>query len=325
VPERGRLVVVCQVTEACNLGCAFCAYDRRLSRPRESADPGRLLRLAGALSERQRHTGQATLLSWLGGEPLLWPPLGALDAQCRRLGLELGVTTNGTTLGSPAVRAHLLAHYAEVTVSVDGLGALHDGLRAWPGGFAFLRRTVGALAAEKRARGQGPLLRANVVLMRDTVRGLRALALELAAWGIEELTFNQLGGRDRPEFYPGHRLRADDVMHLRATLPALRAELAGHGLRLLGGGRYLDRMAATTAARPLGVADCGAGQRFLFVALDGRLSPCSFTTEALGIPMESVAPPALAEGFAAARVARRPLACDDCHSTQVFGKFERGA
>ena len=37
--DRERLVVVCQVTEECNLGCAFCGYDRRLPRTRLSADP----------------------------------------------------------------------------------------------------------------------------------------------------------------------------------------------------------------------------------------------------------------------------------------------
>ena len=98
----------------------------------------------------RRATGRRVLVSWLGGEPLLWPPLQALTRRFRRvLGLEVGVTTNGTTLGSAAMRAHLLEDYAEVTISVDGLGAMHDELRRWPGGFAFLRRTVALLAAER--------------------------------------------------------------------------------------------------------------------------------------------------------------------------------
>jgi MoaA/NifB/PqqE/SkfB family radical SAM enzyme len=319
--EGGRLVVVCKVTQACNLGCAFCGYDRALPWPRGTAAPERLAQLGQTLASLQRETGRPVLVSWLGGEPLLWQPLTALALQFRALGLALSVTTNGTTLGSPAVRAHLCDEYAEVTVSVDGLGDVHDRLRAWPGGFAFLRRHVTALAAGRRDRR--PLLRANLVLMRDNVPDLRALCLELASWGFDELTWNQLGGNDRPAFYPAHRLRPEDVAAVRALLPGLRAELAARGVRLGGGERYLERFAATSAGRALPVADCGAGERFLFVGLDGTIAPCSFTARELGVPLAALAAPerALGARFRDARLRARPAACDDCHSTQVFGKF----
>ena len=87
---------------------------------------------------------RSVLLSLLGGEPLLWAPLASLEGQLLELGLALGVTTNGTTLGSPNVRRRLLERYAELTVSIDGLAATHDRLRALDGAYqaALARRAI---------------------------------------------------------------------------------------------------------------------------------------------------------------------------------------
>src|SRR5262249_45728747 len=163
------------------------------------ADADLIRAFAGRLAEHQQATGDTVLVSWLGGEPLLWPPLTNLTVHCtERLGLRVSTTTNGTTLASPDVRRHLLEHYSELTVSVDGVGAVHDELRGWRGGFAALRNGVSHLAEAKRAVRRGPLLRANVVLMGQTISDFERLCIELARWGIEEITFNQLGGRERP-------------------------------------------------------------------------------------------------------------------------------
>ena len=319
-----RLVVVCRITERCNLGCAFCGYDRGLTWPRRQARLERLLALGARVAAFRRQSGREVLLSWLGGEPLLWPSFRALGpALAGALALPLGVTTNGTALGSPALRAHLVRHYAEVTVSVDGVGDTHDRLRQWPGGFARLARWIPALAEEKRRRGgAGPVLRANVVLMRDNVGELPALAHALAGWGIDEITVNQLGGNDRPEFFPAHHLAPGDVERLVAVLPGLRAELRARGVRLRGAPSYFERLRASAGRRALPVLDCAPGERFLFATEEGRLSPCSFSEQPYGVPLDDVAGlDALPARFRAAAARARFAGCDDCHSTQVFGKF----
>lgn len=225
------MVIVWRITERCNLACKFCGFDRDLPRPRREADPQSILEFGALLSEYQRRTGDAVLVSWLGGEPLLWPPLTDLTRAFRNeYRLAVSTTTSGTSLRSPAVRAHLLEHYSELTVSVDAVGALHDQLRGWPGGYASLQCDVAALVQEKRARGHGPILRANVLLMRETLAGFEQLCVELAGWGIEEVTFNQLGGNDRPEFYPAHRLLPEQAEYLATQLPRMRRQLAAQGL-----------------------------------------------------------------------------------------------
>ncbi len=313
------MIVVWRVVDSCNLACPFCAYDRRLDFPRKQADPAQVARFIDRLAE-WRAAGEPVLLSWLGGEPLVWPELEALTRRAHAAGLALSVTTNGTTLNSPLSRHHLISCYSEVTVSIDGFAGFHNAMRGWKNAFAKLEKGVKALIAE---REDGLKVRANVVLMRDNIAEFPDLCRELARWGIDEISFNQLGGRDRPEFWPRHRLRAEDVANLRDWLPNLRASLGR--TRLIGGDAYLDRIEETTLDRPLPVADCRVAETFLFIDEDGRISPCSFTPDHFGRKVDDIGPDwPLAEAgawFRASQRSRPAHDCANCPSTQQFDKW----
>lgn len=320
------VVVLWRVTERCNLACAFCAYDRGVSRARRVASAGTVLALGETLGRFQRESAARVLVSWLGGEPLLWAPLAAVSRAYRlRHALALSLTTNGTRLHDRDTRALLVEHYSEITISVDDIGERHDRLRGKAGLYASLARSVTQLAKDKQAAGNGPLLRANVVLMRDNIATFAVLCRELAGWGIEEITFNQLGGADRPEFFPAHRLLPEPVRQFAADLPALRRELAACGMTLRGADAYLNRIAASSRGETLAPADCAPGRDFLFIDEAGRVAPCAHTPGDYGVPLETLDGPAeiagLPERFGAARHLRRASACADCHSTQHHGKF----
>ena len=327
-PTRGleRLVVVWRVTEHCNLSCPFCAYDRRLTRPRASADPGELRRIGRVLAEFQAQTGQPVLVSWLGGEPLLWEPLRDVTQEyVQDFGLRVSTTTNGTTLRSARVREHLIRSYAELTVSIDGLPEFHDALRGRRGLFAEVKDACRELVDEKRKAAAPLLLRANTVLMRQTVQTWPGLLDELASWSFDEISFNQLGGNDRPEFYPDHSLLPSQAEELIRAFPAQRERLQARNVQLCGSRGYLQRFAATAERRPIAIADCHPGERFLFIDQTGALSPCSFTSADYGLGTQAVSDwkhlQQLPLWFAEARAARRSRWCDDCHSTHVFAKF----
>lgn len=320
------MIIVWRITERCNLGCAFCAYDRRVTRPRREVSVESARRFGLVLAEYQRKTRDPVLVSWIGGEPFLFSPLNSLTVFfTTTLGLRVSATTNGTTLNRASVRDHVLAHYAELTVSVDGIGSVHDELRGWPGGYAALRESIGQLAAAKRMKKQGPRLRTNVVLMGQTINDFERLCLELADWGIEEITFNQLGGRDRPEFFPTHRLLPGDAAWLKNEIPRLRAGLAGLGVRLNGSDAYLFRIQAGSRDETVPVANCRPGEQFLFINEEGIASPCHFTPQDYGVPISELGDADalcdLPKRFAEARLERRATPCADCQSTQVFQKF----
>jgi MoaA/NifB/PqqE/SkfB family radical SAM enzyme len=319
-----RLVVVFRVTTRCALACGFCAFDRRLPFARVEADVAVADALAAALEpERAR---RPVHVSFLGGEPFAWPPLTDVSRRYWQRGLSLGVTTNGTTLASDATRQLLLDCFDELTVSIDGIGDVHDRLRGWPGGFDRLEASVRWLVAAKARRPRPLLVRVNSVLMADNVRKLPELCRTLASWGVEELTFNRLGGRDRPEFHEQHRLAPADLAWLADILPSLRRESAQLGLRLLGSDGYLQRLQELEEGRTVAVDDCAPGRDFVFVDETGRVAPCHFTLADYGTALLPIA--RLAPRFRESQQQpTRSAACDDCQSTRVFRKFgaEHGA
>lgn len=320
------MIVLWRITERCNLSCPFCAYDSQLSWSRKEADIGSVQRFGAVLSEYQRTSGDHVLVSWIGGEPFLFRELKQLTVLFKKhLDLRVSATTNGTTLRSVEVREHIIAHYDELTISVDGIGSLHDELRGWTGGFESLRHSVLQLAEMKRERQRGPRLRANVVLLRRTIRNFEQLCVELATWGIEEITFNQLGGRDRPEFFPANRLLPADAVRLTQDIPILRERLAKLGVTLNGGNEYLMRIQASSANQKIATSDCKPGQRLLFVNEQGIASPCHFTSEGYGIPIADLHSAQrlteLPQRFARLQKENSQAVCLDCHSTHVFSKF----
>jgi radical SAM protein with 4Fe4S-binding SPASM domain len=320
------MIVVWRITDSCNLACPFCAFDRRLTFPRSEASPRDVLTFAKALAMYQSQTGDRVLLSWLGGEPFLWDPLEELTGQVRALGLDVSATTNGTALGSAELRRHICENYRELTISVDGFSDFHDAMRHWRGGFARLQTWVPLLAREAKLLNSPLKLRVNAVLMRQNASSFAALCTELTQWGIDEITFNQLGGRDRPEFYRSHRLTIADVERLEGELPEIRSRLSAQGVTLVGGTNYLARIRASPLNQRNPVADCGPGERFLFIDEKGRVSPCSFTTDVYGVDVLDVVSGTdiirLASRFRDMRGTRRSTQCDDCLSTQVCDKFQ---
>lgn len=138
---------------------------------------------------------------------------------------------------------------------------------------------------------------------------------------MDDVTFNALGGFDRPgPFFDRERLLPEQLAWLRAEMPALRARLAP--LVIHGSDSYLNRLVGLSSNLQSSVSDCSPGQAFLFVTEAGRLAPCSFTPQRYGVPLDQVA--ALAELphlFRERQRAQRDQACDNCRSTQVFGKF----
>ncbi|HYQ16987.1 MAG TPA: radical SAM protein [Polyangiaceae bacterium] len=310
-----RLVVVWRVTTRCNLSCGFCAYDRSLPFARHDADEASALRFGESLATAANHRAGGVHVSLLGGEPLLWEPLPRVARHFAALGLSLGLTSNGVGLRSAALRQLVLDCFDELTLSVDGVGATHDALRGWPGGYERLLATIAEL-------GRGKLkLRVNVVLMRENIEQFAELCRELAKVGVAEVTFNRLGGRDRPEFFRAERLAPEQLEQLARQLPALRRELATLGLSLRGGSSYLERLVSLERGEPVAVASCEPGERFLFVDEHGNVAPCSHTLGSYGEPL----PGALAElplRFLVRQRASRAAVCDDCPSTQVFEKFK---
>ena len=324
-PRAAPFVVLWRVMDECNLSCPFCAYDKRLKFPRSTVDTRDVIRMIDMLSALQKAKKRPVMMSWLGGEPTLWADFGRMVDQAAHGGLMQSLTTNGTTLGSRTLRAQLVSNFNEVTVSVDATGKTHEDLRGWKGGFSKLAAWIPKLVSEA-AESKSPLcVRANIVLMRQTMDEFEDLCMTLANWGVSQITFNQLGGRDRPEFFPQNRLQVSDVERLKQVLPRLRRRLQERGVTLLGGDPYVRRIAETAQSMPLKINSCQVAKDFLFIDEKGNMAPCAFVEDYFGISVQNLRN--LAD---LARVPVRIIkaqntcpasACLDCMSTQQFSKF----
>jgi radical SAM protein with 4Fe4S-binding SPASM domain len=320
------MIVLWRVTERCNYACGFCAYDRRIPGSRREVDIATVHRFGQTLGAYTRQTGEPVLLSWLGGEPMLWRPLFESSRWLRNeQGIEISATTNGSTLHLPNTMQCILELFSELTVSVDGWADFHEQIRGCAGAWQKLRASVIALAKRRDIAKAKLKLRINVVLMHDNLDQFEALCHELANWQVDEITFNQLGGRDRPEFFPAHRLRLQDVFKLRALLPALRDSLAIKGVNLCGAEAYLQRIEASAESRSLPIGDCSPGENVLFIDEAGRISPCSFTSKEYSVLVNEISDfrqlHDLPSRFRHARAAHAAKVCSDCPSTHVFAKF----
>jgi len=231
-------------------------------------------------------------------------------------------------LAESDVMEKLLACYDEVTVSVDGIGAAHDSLRSWPGGYALLAGRVPELARRGAARSPRLVVRVNALLTRGTVDGFGDLVDETAAWGVSELSFNALGGIERPEYHRLHRLLPDQVERLADELPGLRKRAAARGMSLLGNAEYAGRLLSWVRGQRLPIDDCSPWENFMFIDEGGTAAPCHASLAERGVHIETLrsgddiallVASAGSEGSAAAK----PAACADCPSTRVFGKFRR--
>jgi MoaA/NifB/PqqE/SkfB family radical SAM enzyme len=321
------LVIVWRINTHCNLGCPFCGYSRDLRRTRTAANPDQVIAFAALLRDYCAKYAREVLVSWLGGEPLMWPPLMNLSRQFKHgFHLRVGVTTNGTMLNSADMRQHVIADYDEITISIDGIGEFHDRARSAPGLYQELKDAIMSLRELKVRTGSGPLIRVNTLLMRTNIYQLERLCLSLAEWGVEELTFNQLGGVERPAFFADNRLLREHIEWLRHELPGIRERMAGLGLRICGSQRYLERIASTVHGVKIPIFDCKPGQSFLFIDEDGFIGPCSLTTKGYGERLDEVRSSEdlyqLSVRLAARKCEKMLAPCVDCMSTQMFGKFE---
>lgn len=309
---QSDLVIVWRITTACDLACPFCAYSRELRFPRAHVSAAQVLAFANVL----RRSSRAVHISWLGGEPLLWPPLTEVSNALRAQGFSLGLTTNGTHLKQ---HLNLIAHTCSlITLSLDGPENYHDALR----GAADLTASIKADLLELKKGEARPELRINTILMRSNLYGFGELLAELTGWGVDAVTFNALGGLDRPgEFYEREKLTPKDLAWFRAQLPRWRKQFTP--LQIYGDEAYVRRLELLASNNHSPITNCGPGQKFLFINEHGIVSPCSFTTHGYGIPISEIQAldelPAL---FHHRQQTQRHAACDDCRSTQVFGKFE---
>ena len=171
---------------ACNNNCIHCVIaDQRV------AVLGQGRRDFRTTAEVARELADAAgrgfrVVTFTGGEPTLRRDLAVLVRAAQRLGLTVGLQTNGRLLAVPGVRNGLLGLGVRFVVALHGPDAeTHDAVTRAPGSFAETMAALRALAcAGERVTGK-------VVISKRNAATLPAIAAALVGAGVARanLTF----------------------------------------------------------------------------------------------------------------------------------------
>lgn len=123
-----------EATLRCNLHCEFCGS--RCSENVDTADElttEEISRVFGAVA--RAYDASKIMINVSGGEPLLRRDLFDIMDYAVLLGYKWGLVTNGTLLTNEIVRRLEKCRLSTLSVSVDGLDAMHDSIRGRNGSF----------------------------------------------------------------------------------------------------------------------------------------------------------------------------------------------
>jgi MoaA/NifB/PqqE/SkfB family radical SAM enzyme len=248
-----------EVTLRCNGRCAYCG-----SRDAVSADPGELstdewksviddLALSGCLS-----------ISLTGGEPLLRTDIEALAAHAVARRLSVRLNTNGRLLEK---KRSILRYISNVSVSLDGVERVNDGLRG-DGAFAA------AMAAINTARFAGVGVCATTVLSRESIEGLDGFLDFLRANGLKSKFQPQFGDRLRSHDFKG--VPPPEAQAMRRAIERLKAARKDGVVRNSAEG--LELLARAFEGAPVPMA-CVGGRLFVRVTARGGVEVCGLAND----------------------------------------------
>ncbi|MES2640279.1 MAG: radical SAM protein [Myxococcota bacterium] len=254
-----------QVTRACGLPCPSCHIDPTADGahvPIDALDT----RFAGLAARGVFRVAIG------GGEALRHPDLPAIAAAAARHGLTIGLTTSGVGLSER--RAGELAGFAQVNVSLDGVGATFAAARGYDG-------ADGALKAIRILAGVGAHVGVNVVLDRDTFDHLEETVLAAVAAGARDIQLLRLKPAGRATAaYLDRRLTPAQGWDLWPRARALVEAHPGVTFRvdcslvpfLAAHGVDAERM------RAFAFLGCHGGDALVSVDPAGAEHPCSFVS-----------------------------------------------
>ena len=197
-------VVIWNLIRRCNLRCKHC-YSI-------SADvdfPGELTteEVFRVMDDLKAFGVPVLILS--GGEPLLRPDLFDISRRAKAMGFYVGLSTNGTLIEEANIEAIAGVGYDYIGISLDGIGATHDGFRGRAGAFDA------SLKAARLCRDEGLKVGLRFTMTRDNAAELPALLALTANERIHKFYLSHLNYAGR-----GNKNRGDDVF-LETTRAAM--------------------------------------------------------------------------------------------------------
>lgn len=239
--NRVRMLYL-QLLYRCNFTCKHCFHGELLKDPEQYTLPE-----AQALLEHFRDQYQLEAVTFLGGEPLLYPHIVSACQHAKRLGLQVEICTNGH-LGFRSKITSIAPVLDKFRVSLDGLETTHDRIRQ-TGSFA------GALEMIDHVVGLGVTTGATTTVTDRNLDEVVPLARLLQERGVSELKLHalrlvgnaainvDLAVADTSRYADLHRQIANADLDIAIIYDSdLSPEPAGEACTNLVAGGWLDRI-----------------------------------------------------------------------------------
>lgn len=179
-----------QLLYKCNFSCKHCFHGELLKAPENFS-----VIEAQALLYHFKTVYQLDAVTFLGGEPLLYPHIATMCRYAKGLGLEVEICTNGHRGFRPKIEA-VAPLLDKFRVSLDGLRESHDRMRQ-AGSFD------GALEMIDLARRRGVVVGATMTVTQRNLGEVVPLARLLQELGVVELKLHALrlvgNAQDNPD------------------------------------------------------------------------------------------------------------------------------
>ena len=285
-PQRfiSPLLVVWNITNACNLTCKHCYQNARARRERDELSRAEKLGIVDQLSENY-----VPMMALAGGEPLTDPDLWAVLERAQQKKVYVTIATNGTLLTRRNVDRIASMGVKYVEVSLDSSDpSTHDEFRGVPGAWARTVEGIQNVVAHPDVRcGMA------VCFTRDTVeRAAEMLELAVSLKVDTFVHFNfipvgrgiEMAGEDmlpeqREELL--NRLRRfldEQKMGVMSTAPQFGRTCITHGdpdsMMAMGHAGSGKGRQARVVAKYIG--GCGASRCYCSIQPNGLVTPCVY-------------------------------------------------
>jgi radical SAM protein with 4Fe4S-binding SPASM domain len=260
--------VVWEITLACDQPCTHCGSRAGEARSSE-------LSTAKALEVVEELAAMgAEEVVLIGGEAYLHPGYLDIARALALAGIRVVMTTGGRGIDAERARAMREAGFERVSVSIDGLEATHDRMRAARGSF----RTASAAIRHFAEAGIYPA--SNLNLNRSNAHDLEALYEHLKSLGVRSWQIQLTAPLGRAADRTDMLLQPYDLLTLVPRIAALKQRGLEEGVLILPGnnlgyfGPEEGLLRSQTAEAEDHWQGCMAGKYVMGIESDGAVKGC---------------------------------------------------
>lgn len=267
VDQRWRpIYAVWEITLACDLACRHCGSRAGKARPDELT-PEEALDLVDQMAALD--VKEVTII---GGEAYLRDDWTDIVRRIRGHGMQCTMTTGGRGIDEERARQAKEAGLQSVSVSVDGLEATHDALRAVKGSYRS------AFAALRNLKAAGIPVSANTQIGRRSILEIEPLFDELVEAGIHSWQVQLTVAMGRASDEPDLLLEPYQVLEVMPMLARIKERADAAGVRIWAGnnvGYFGPFETMLRGGLPRGhMSSCGAGRATLGIEANGDIKGC---------------------------------------------------